>query len=128
RRPARGDSPMPLKGWKPETYGRESYGPVSLTQALALSLNPVAVRLTLESSPAAVAKTAHRLGIASKLDPNPSLALGTSEVSLIELVSAYAAFANGGNAISPYVVERVRIAGDQALFVRSKEEFGRIIQ
>ena len=124
----REDKPIALKGWKPENYGREYYGPVSLTQALALSLNTVAVRLTLESSPAAVAKTAHRLGIASKLDPNPSLALGTSEVSVIELVSAYAAFANGGNAISPYVVERVRIAGGKALFVRSKEEFGRIIE
>src|SRR5262244_807876 len=124
----REDKPIALKGWKPENYSRNYHGPVTLTQALALSLNTVSVRLTLESSPAAVAKTAHRLGIASKLDPNPSLALGTSEVSVIELVSAYAAFANGGNAISPYVVERVRIAGGKTLFVRSKEEFGRIIE
>src|SRR5262245_56265056 len=124
----REDMPIALKGWRPENYGREYYGPVSLTQALALTLNTVAVRLTLESVDAAVAKTGHRLGIASKLDPNPSLALGTSEVSLIELVSAYSAFANGGNAISPYVVERVRIAGGKTLFVRSKEEFGRIIE
>ena len=66
-----------------------------------MSLNTVSVRLTLEFGPTAVAKTAYRLGIASKLDPNPSLALGTSEVSLIELVSAYAPFANGGMAIAP---------------------------
>ena len=51
-----------------------------------MSLNTVSVRLTHEFGPTAVAKTAYRLGIASKLDPNPSLALGTSEVSLIELV------------------------------------------
>jgi len=124
----REDKPVALKGWRPENYGREYYGPVSLTQALALSLNTVAVRLTLEVGPTAVAKTAHRLGIASKLDPNPSLALGTSEVSVIELVAAYAAFANGGNAISPYVVERVRTAAGKILFARSKEEFGRIIE
>src|SRR5262249_49956885 len=73
----RDDKPIALKGWKPENYGREYYGPVTLTQALAMSLNTVAVRLTLEFGPQAVAKTAYRLGIASKLDPNPSLALGT---------------------------------------------------
>src|SRR5215468_8985765 len=60
----REDKPIALKGWKPENYSREYYGPVSLTQALALSLNTVAVRLTLEFGPTAVAKTAYRLGIA----------------------------------------------------------------
>ena len=97
----REDKPIALKGWKPENYSREYYGPVTLTQALALSLNTVSVRLTQEFGPVAVAKTAYRLGIASKLEANPSLALGTSEVSLIELVSAYAPFANGGDAITP---------------------------
>jgi penicillin-binding protein 1A len=86
------------------------------------------VRLTLEFGPKSVAKTAYRLGIASKLDPNPSLALGTSEVSVIELVSAYAPFANGGNAISPYVVERVRTVAGKTLFVRTPQDFGRIIE
>src|SRR5256714_8301815 len=103
----REDKPIAVKGWKPENYSRDYHGPVTLTQALALSLNTVSVRLTLEVGPAAVAKTAYRLGIASKLDANASLALGTSEVSLIELTSAYAPFANGGNATMPYVVARV---------------------
>ncbi len=124
----RDDKPIALKGWKPENYGREYYGPVSLTQALALSLNTVAVRLTLEFGPTSVAKTAYRLGIASKLDPNPSLALGTSEVSVIELVSAYAPFANGGNAIAPYVVERVRTVAGKTLYIRTPQDFGRIIE
>ena len=53
-------------------------------------------------------RTAYRLGIASKLEPNASIALGTSEVSPLELVSAYAPFANGGLAIAPHVIERVR--------------------
>jgi penicillin-binding protein 1A len=123
----RDDKPIALKGWKPENYSRDYYGPVTLTQALALSLNTVAVRLTLEFGPTAVAKTAYRLGIASKLDPNPSLALGTSEVSVIELVSAYAPFANGGNAIAPSVVERVRTATGKTLYTRSPQDFGRIV-
>jgi penicillin-binding protein 1A len=93
----RDDKPIVLKGWKPENYTHDYRGPVTLTQALAQSLNTVSVRLTLEFGPVAVAKTAYRLGIASKLEANPSIALGTSEVSLIELVSAYAPFANGGD-------------------------------
>ncbi|HEY8065682.1 MAG TPA: transglycosylase domain-containing protein, partial [Methylosinus sp.] len=57
----REDKPIAVKGWKPENYSREYHGPVTLTQALALSLNTVSVRLTLEVGPAAVAKTAYRL-------------------------------------------------------------------
>jgi penicillin-binding protein 1A len=100
---------------------------VTLTQALALSLNTVSVRLTLEVGPAAVAKTAYRLGIASKLDANASLALGTSEVSLIELTSAYAPFANGGDAVATHVVERVRTHAGKVLFSRSAQKLGRIV-
>jgi penicillin-binding protein 1A len=124
----REDKPIALKGWKPENFGRQYYGPVTLTQALAYSLNTVSVRLTLEFGAANVAKTAYRLGIASKLDPNPSLALGTSEVSLLELVGAYAPFANDGFAISSHVVERVRTAGGKVLYTRLTPNFGRVIE
>jgi penicillin-binding protein 1A len=124
----REDKPVVLKGWKPENYSRDYHGPVTLTQALAHSLNTVSVRLTLEFGPPAVAKTAYRLGIASKLDPNPSLALGTSEVSLVELTSAYAPFANGGEAVAPHVVERVRNHAGKVLFARKPQKLGRIIE
>jgi penicillin-binding protein 1A len=123
----REDKPIAVKGWKPENYSRDYHGPVTLTQALALSLNTVSVRLTLEVGPAAVAKTAYRLGIASKLDANASLALGTSEVSLIELTSAYAPFANGGDAVATHVVERVRTHAGKVLFSRSAQKLGRIV-
>jgi penicillin-binding protein 1A len=123
----RDDKPIALKGWKPENFSREYHGPVSLTQALALSLNTVSVRLTLEFGASNVAKTAYRLGIASRLDPNPSLALGTSEVSVIELVGAYAPFANGGMAATPHVVERVRTRAGKTLYARSPDSLGRII-
>jgi penicillin-binding protein 1A len=124
----REDKPIALKGWKPENYSRDYHGPVTLTQALAHSLNTVSVRLTLEVGPSAVARTAYRLGIASKLDANPSLALGTSEVSLIELTGAYAPFANGGNAIAPHVVERVRSHAGKILFARKPQNPGRIVE
>ena len=123
----RDDKPITLKGWNPENYSREYFGPVTLKQALAMSLNTVAVRLTVEFGPTAVIRTAHRLGIASKLEPNPSIALGTSEVSPIELVGAMAPFANGGLAITPHVVERVRAATGKTLYTRAPQELGRII-
>jgi penicillin-binding protein 1A len=124
----REDKPIAVRGWRPENYAREYYGPVTLTQALALSLNTVSVRLTYELGPGAVARTAYRLGIASKLEANPSLALGTSEVSVLELVAAYAPFANGGSAIAPYVVERVRTAAGKTLYVRARADMGRLIE
>jgi penicillin-binding protein 1A len=93
-----------LKGWKPENYSRDYHGPVTLSQALALSFNTVSVRLTLEVGPSAVARTAYRLGIASKLDANPSLALGTSEVSLIELTCARRRLSDANH--TPYCVSK----------------------
>jgi penicillin-binding protein 1A len=124
----REDKRIALKGWKPENYTREYFGPVTLTQALARSLNTVSVRLTVEFGPVAVARTAYRLGISSKLEPNPSLALGTSEVSLMELVSAYAPLANGGLGVIPHVVERVRAASGKTLYERDRQGIGRIIE
>ncbi|MEA2977944.1 MAG: penicillin-binding protein, partial [Alphaproteobacteria bacterium] len=123
----REDRPLDVKGWRPENYSREYFGPVTLTKALALSLNTVSVRLTLEVGPMAVIKTAHRLGISSKLEPNASIALGTSEVSVIELVGAFATFANGGLASAPHVVERVHTADGTLLYTRTPESLGRII-
>jgi penicillin-binding protein 1A len=123
----RDDRPIELKNWRPENYGHEYFGPVTLTQALAQSLNTVSVRLTLEFGPTAVVRTAHRLGIASKLEPNASIALGTSEVSVLELVSAYAPFANGGNAVMPHVVERIRTLHGKTLYARNAPALGRVV-
>lgn len=124
----REDKPVKIKGWQPENYTREYFGPVTLTRALAMSLNTVSVRLTQEFGPTAVVRTAHRLGIASKLEPNASIALGTSEVSVLELVAAYAPFANGGMAVTPYVVESVKDAKGKALYARNPRSLGRIIE
>jgi len=123
----RNDKPIRIKGWQPENYSHEYFGPVTLTQGLALSLNTVSVRLTLEFSPARVIRTAHRLGIASHLEPNASIALGTSEVSLLELTGAYAPFANGGFADVPHVIERITAGNGKPLYLRDNRSLGRII-
>ena len=123
----REDKPIKIKGWQPENYSNEYFGPVTLTKALALSLNTVSVRLTLEVTPMAVVRTAYRLGIASKLEPNASIALGTSEVSVLELVGAYAHFANGGFALVPHVIGKITASNGKVLYARSARQFGRIV-
>jgi penicillin-binding protein 1A len=124
----REDRPIEVNGWRPENFNHEYYGPVTLTHALSSSLNSVAVRLTVEIGPDAVVRTARRLGVLSKLDANPSIALGTSEVSVLEIVSAYAPFANGGFAASPHVIERVRTAhGGRTLYARQSKPPVRVV-
>jgi penicillin-binding protein 1A len=124
----RQDAPLDVKGWKPENYSHEYFGPVTLTQALAMSLNTVAVRLGLEVGAKNVVRTAHRLGISSKLDANASIALGTSEVSLTELVGAYAPFANGGQGVTPHVVTKIRTAEGKVLYARLADQLGQVIE
>ena len=123
----RQDAPLDIKGWKPENYSHEYLGAVTLTQALAMSLNTVAVRLGIEVGPKNVVRTAHRLGISSKLDANASIALGTSEVSLVELVGAYAPFANGGFGVSPHVVSKIRTMEGKVLYMRPADQLGQVI-
>src|SRR5260370_36076533 len=93
-----------------------------------MSLNTVVVPVGLEVGPRNVARTAHRLGISSRLDANASIALGTSEVSLLELVGAYAPFANGGLGVSPHVVTRIRTDGGKVLYARQADQLGQVIE
>jgi penicillin-binding protein 1A len=123
----RQDAPISIKGWSPENYSRDYRGPVTLRDALALSLNTVAVRVCMEVGPKAVVATAQRLGVTSSLKPNVSIALGTSEVSPIELVGAFAAFANGGTGVIPYVVAEVKGPGGKVLYRRKEGGLGRVM-
>lgn len=121
------DQPIRVKNWQPENFDRKYRGTVTLTEALATSLNAVAVRLTLDLGPETVVQTAHRLGISSALQPNASIALGTSEVTPLELASAYVPFANGGTAVLPYVVTRVRESdGGKVLYERHGPGLGQV--
>lgn len=124
----REDAPLNVRGWQPENYSREYFGAVSLTKALAMSLNTVAVRLGLEVGAKSVAQTARRLGIASPLQANPTIALGTSEVTPLELVTAYAPFANGGIGVQAHIITRVRTADGKQLYARKGSSHGRIIE
>ena len=90
------DRPVRVGKWQPANFDGRYRGRITLAEAFADSVNSPAVRLAEAVGPKAVAATARQLGIASELQPVPSLALGTSEVSLIELTGAYLPFASGG--------------------------------
>ena len=114
----RQDAPVRIGKWTPANYDREFRGPVTLSQAMAQSLNTVAAQMVMEVGPRSVVETAHRLGIRSKLQRNASIALGTSEVSLLELTTAYAPFANGGYSATPWLIQRIRDNAGKVLFER----------
>ena len=100
------DAPIHIGHWSPENFERRYEGEVTLTQALAQSINTAAVRLLLQAGgPRVVAATAARMGITDKLPDDASLALGTGEVGLLELSAAYAPFFNHGYRVTPYGVE-----------------------
>jgi penicillin-binding protein 1A len=123
----REDAPINVRGWQPENYSREYLGAVPLTKALSQSLNTVAVRLGLEVGAKTVVKVAHRLGITSDLQANASIALGTSEVTPLELVTAYAPFANGGIGVQAHIVTKVTTANGKVLYLRKGASNGRVI-
>ncbi|MFZ0389515.1 MAG: PBP1A family penicillin-binding protein [Calditrichia bacterium] len=93
--------------WDPENYDKTFGGLTTLREALKKSINLVAVRLIQEVNPTAVAETANRLGISTPLRPFPALALGTSEVTPLDLVSAYGVFANQGVRVEPFAITRI---------------------
>jgi len=123
----REDAPIRIGTWAPENYSHRYAGAVTLRTALAQSLNTVAVRLGQEVGPKAVVQTAQRLGITSPLQANGSIALGTSEVTLLEMVGAYGAFANGGTGVIPYVVTAVKGADGKVLYKRAESGLGRVM-
>ena len=101
------DAPVRIGNWSPANFERRFEGEVTLEEALAQSINTAAVRLLLTAGgPKPVAAVAGRLGIASKMPRDASLALGTGEVGLLELTAAYAAFFNGGNRVTPFAIDQ----------------------
>ena len=121
------DQPVSIAGWKPENYTRRYKGPVTLRTALADSLNSVSAQLTAIVTPQAVAATARRLGIVSPLMATPSIALGTSEVTPLELTAAYVPFSNGGRGIIPYAIKRITTATGKVLYERSGGGPGQVV-
>jgi penicillin-binding protein 1A len=123
----RDDGPVDIDGWTPTNFGGRSYGTVTLADALAHSINTITAGLAQEVGITTVVDAAHRCGIVSQLDPNASLALGTSEVTPIELTTAYGAFASGGIRVWPYYVTEVDDPQKNVLYKRTPPPEERVI-
>ena len=107
----RDDEAVDIAGYTPTNFGGKYYGTVTLADALAHSVNTIAVSLAQEIGIRNVIAVAKRVGITSPMQANASLALGTAEVTPLELTAAYAAIANGGYRAQPYLVTRIDISG-----------------
>ena len=113
------DAPLRIGSWSPQNFDGAYHGEVTLEDALAQSLNTVSVRLMQAvGGPHVVAEVARRLGVADPMPNDLSLALGTGEVGLLEMASAYAALFNGGIAVRPTGIERVAADGHQLPIAR----------
>jgi len=121
------DGPVDIHGWKPSDFEGEYQGDITLTQAFAQSSNVVAAQLTDEVGAREVAQAARRLGIVSPLAEVSSLALGTSDVTPLELTGAYAAFANGGDGVAPFAIISIRTKNGKSLYSRKPSDLGAVM-
>jgi penicillin-binding protein 1A len=112
------DAPITVEGWTPSNYANTHRGPVTLTEALALSLNTVAVRVSESAGRTNVVQVARRLGVIGDLSPSPSIALGVFEVSPLDLTAAYVPFANGGFAMQPHGIVSITDGEGKILYRR----------
>jgi penicillin-binding protein 1A len=121
------DAPIRIGNWQPRDYTGRYQGEMTLAEGLAQSINTVAVQVAQRAGIRKVVTVAHRLGISSELAPEMSLALGTNEVNLLELVSAYAPFANGGAGVWPHGIAEIRDSGGTVVFRRTGSGVGRVM-
>ena len=112
------DAPLSINGWSPKNYDGRYRGAVTAGEAMAHSLNTVAVQISEQTGRDKVIDMARRLGLSGRLRAHPSLALGTFEVSLLQLTAAYAHFANGGQQVVPHIIQAVISASGQSLYDR----------
>ncbi len=113
------DGPLAIGDWRPGNYSNTFAGEMSLRQALARSVNTVAVQVSERAGRNRVISAARRLGITSDLHDGPSIALGTAEVTLLELTQAYATLANAGEGVWSYAIAEVRDDRGEVLYRRA---------
>ncbi len=110
------DSPVIIDGWEPKNYTGEYRGRVTLDEAFSHSLNTVAVKLAERIDRQNVVAMARRLGLSTPITAEPSLSLGASEISLLELTAAYGAVASGGYRVTPYGIIEIQNSAGQILY------------
>ncbi|MGH7089205.1 MAG: transglycosylase domain-containing protein, partial [Stellaceae bacterium] len=121
------DHRIRIGNWAPRNFENKYLGQVTVAEALAESLNSVAAQMIERAGVDNVIEVAHRLGITTPLARDASLALGTSGVTLLDLTTAYCAFASGGIGAWPFAITEIRDPHGRVLWRRSGEGPGRIV-
>ncbi|MEJ2121279.1 MAG: PBP1A family penicillin-binding protein [Alphaproteobacteria bacterium] len=121
------DAPVRIGRWRPKNYHNKYYGEVTLRESVTRSLNSVAVRVSEKVGRGKVIRVARRLGIRTRLRAHPSIALGASEVTMLELTGAYATLANNGIGIFPYGIVEIKTRGGRVLYRRRGSGLGRVV-
>jgi penicillin-binding protein 1A len=121
------DAPIRIGNWQPGDYTGHYQGEMALAEGLAQSINTISVQVAQRAGIKNVVAVAHRLGISSELMPEMGLALGTNEVNLLELVSAYAPLANGGAGVWAHGIAEIRESDGKVIFHRSGSGAGQVI-
>ncbi len=122
------DHPINIGGWSPENFDQKYRGRMTLREAVAESINTVAVQVAQTIGVPKILNVARRLGLTTQLTPNLSIALGTGEVTLIELTSAYAALANGGDGVWAYGIDEIDTPQGERLYKRQGSGPGKVIE
>lgn len=122
------DAPISIGKWKPENYTKRYYGDVSLTYALAQSLNAATVALSKELYLKDIAANAHKMGITTDLILTPSMVLGTNGVRVIDMAAAYTALANGGYQVQPHAINEVATHDGRQIYLRQADKANRILE
>jgi penicillin-binding protein 1A len=110
------DAPVSIGNWSPQNYGRSYKGRLTLRNALTQSLNTVAVRLSIEFGRQPIADLAAAMGVRTPLTVTRSLALGSSEVTVIDQATGYSAIANGGFRVDPRAILDVRTTSGEVVY------------
>ena len=121
------DSPVIFEGWRPKNYGGTYRGMVSLRDAFVYSVNTVAVKLSERVDRQRVIDFAKNMGITTDVVSEPSVALGASDVRLIDLTAAYGIVANGGLDVQPYGIVEVRTASGDVIWRHQPRSPRRVI-
>lgn len=122
------DQPICLGNWCPQNYGRKFSGSMSLTSAIARSINSIPVRMSLEigkgnakAGRAIIIDTAKRMGLTHPLADSSSLPIGAAETTVIDMAASYAVFANGGRRADPYAAWEVRSSSGDVIFRHERD-------
>ena len=117
------DGPVSVGNWSPRNYSGKYAGRTTLTNAIAHSYNSIPVKLMIDIGRKAIIETAHRVGIKGELETWAPMVLGTSGMSLIDVTTGYATFANNGKLADPYAVLEIRKTNGDLLYSRAEDDY-----